>query len=335
MADLTGMMQAAAGGAGGGVLVEDVFSTTLYTGNATARTITNDLDLSGEGGLVWIKARTAASNNYVFDTTRGALEAMYTDATLASGAVAGTLTSFNSDGFSLGTQGDVNGNGTTYVSWSFRKAPKFFDCVTYTGTGSTRTVSHNLGSVPGMIIVKGTDFSDGWRVYHRSLGASKYLTLSATDAENTNNAYFGGVSPTSTQFTVGSDFSVNGNTKSFIAYLFAHDDGGFGPSGADNGITCGSYTGNGSATGPTVTLGYEPQWLMIKRSSSTGDWIILDSKRDVSNPRDKYLEPNTSDAEATGNDVDFNSTSFQLKTTSATVNANSGTYIYIAISEPI
>jgi hypothetical protein len=125
--------------------------------------------------------------------------------------------------------------------------------------------------------------------------------------------------------------ATNVNGVTYVAYLFAHDAGGFGDDGSENGISCGSYTGNGSATGPTVTLGYEPQWLMIKRADSTGDWIILDSKRDVSNPRDKFLEPNTSDAEATGNDVDFNATSFQLKTTSATVNASGGTYIYVAI----
>jgi hypothetical protein len=329
MADLTGMMQAAAG-AGGGLLIQDVFSVDLYTGNASTQTITNDLDLSGEGGLVWLKARTSASNPYVFDTERGALQAMYTDTSLASGSVPNTLTAFNSDGFALGSQGDVNGSSISYVSWAFRKAEKFFDIVTYTGTGSARTVAHNLGSTPGCIIVKRTNLGEGWQVYHRSIGATKYLELNAANQEFATPIRWNDTAPTDTEFTVGTHASVNASGSTYIAYLFAHDAGGFG-SGSENVISCGGYTGNGSATGPTVTLGYEPQWLMIKRTDSGDAWIILDSTRDVSNPRDKFLRANTSNTEATGNDVDFNATSFQLKTTSASVNANTGTYIYIAI----
>ena len=336
MADLTGMMQAAAG-AGGGLLIQDVFSVDLYTGNASTQTITNDLDLSGEGGLVWLKARTSASNPYVFDTERGALQAIYTDANLASGLVPNTLTAFNSDGFALGSQGDVNGSGIPYVSWAFRKAEKFFDVVTYIGNGANRSVAHNLGSAPGCVIVKCTSVSGQWATWHRSgtqlNNYNLYLNTTQGYADASSGIWGtnGGVpSMTSTTFSLGTDSDVNSNLETYVAYLFAHDAGGFG-SGSENVISCGGYTGNGSATGPTVTLGYEPQWLMIKRTDSADAWIILDSTRDVSNPRDKFLRANTSNTEATGNDVDFNATSFQLKTTSGSVNENTGTYIYIAI----
>jgi hypothetical protein len=338
MADLTGMMQAAAGGAGGAPLdIQEVFSTTLYTGTGAAQTITNGIDLDGEGGLVWIKARTAASNNCLFDTDRGALQAIYSDNTLASGSVANTLTAFNSDGFSLGTQGDVNASAITYVSWTFRKAPKFFDIVTFTGTGSARTVSHNLGSVPGCIIVKCTSTTGAWPVYHRANTASgaaetDYLQLNSTNETRDSVLYWNDTAPTDSVFTVGTDSDVNASGETYVAYLWAHDSGGF-VDGTENGITCGSYTGNGLATGPSVTLGYEPQWLMIKRAdtSSAGNWYVYDSERSVSNPRDDYLRPNSDGIEAIGLDVDFNATSFQIKSSNSAINANTNNYIYISI----
>ncbi len=334
MADLTGMMQAAAG-AGGGILVQEVFSTTLYTGNgATGQTITNGIDLDGEGGLVWGKNRNDTFGSFLVDSSRGIDKRLVTELTNAEATEATGITAFNSNGFSLGSATVYNFNTYTFASWTFRKAPKFFDVVTYTGTGSARTVSHNLGSVPGCIIVKRTSASEGWQVYHRSTGATKHFELNNMNAVQTSSTRWNNTTPTDTVFTVGTHASVNASGSTYVAYLWAHDDGGFG-SGGQNAITCSSYTGNGSATGPTVTLGYEPQWLMVKAventTTATDDWIILDSKRDVSNPRNAYLEPNTSDAEATGNDIDFNATSFQLKTTSASVNKNAINYIYIAI----
>jgi len=329
--DLTGMLQAAAGAAGEeNLYIEDVFSTYLYTGNGSTQTITNGIDLDGEGGLVWIKNREEADSHILTDTERGATEILSSDSSAAEATDADTLTAFNSDGFAIGADDKVNTNTENFVSWTFRKAPKFFDIVTYTGDDvNNRTISHNLGSTPGCIIVKRLNGVDDWIVYHRSTPNGFNLFLNKTNGEQTSPTFVI-KSATATTFTVGTT-SVNDSGGTYVAYLFAHDAGGFGDDGTDNVISCENYTGNGSATGPTVTLGYEPQWLMIKRTDSTGDWIILDSKRDVSNPRDAYLEPNTSDAEATGNDVDFNSTSFQLKSTSATVNANGGTYIYVVI----
>jgi hypothetical protein len=315
--------------------VEDVFSTYLYTGTGAALTITNDIDLDGEGGLTWIKSRSAATNNQLFDTVRGATNELISNSTAAQAADADTLTAFNADGFSLGADSNVNTSAATYCSWSFRKAPKFFDVVTYTGTATARTIAHNLGSEPGMILVKCTSASEFWVVYHRSLGNTKYLILNNTSEEGTF-AVWNNTSPTSTQFSVGTDGSVNGDGKTYVAYLFAHDAGEFGTAGTDNVISCGSYTGNGSATGTSVTLGYEPQWLLIKRTDSTGDWNLIDNMRGfVVGGTDAELNANLTSAESTGTFVTPTATGFQLNTTDAGYNASSATYIYMAIRRPM
>ena len=150
------LLQAAAGNAGGDNLyVEDVFSTYLYTGNSSTQTINNGIDLDGEGGLVWHKRRTSTGeNHYLYDTERGVAKALQSNQTNAEGATGtGGLTSFNSNGYTYGTAQET---GQDYVGWTFRKAEKFFDVVTYTGNGSNRTISHSLGSVPCFVIVKRT-----------------------------------------------------------------------------------------------------------------------------------------------------------------------------------
>jgi hypothetical protein len=197
MADLTGMMQAAAGSAGGGgEYIEDVFSTYLYTGTGAALTITNGIDLDGEGGLVWTKFRSGSFGSEAhaqIDTVRGGNFYLSSNSTIAQVSLADLITSFNSNGYTLGadaTSGKVNYSAQNYVSWTFRKAPKFFDVVTYTGTGVNRTVAHNLGSVPGCIIVKRTDTTGDWQVYHRANTANPetdYLVLNDTAATADSN----------------------------------------------------------------------------------------------------------------------------------------------------
>jgi hypothetical protein len=325
MADLTGMMQAAAGSAGGGLLVQDVFSVDLYTGNGATQTITNDLDLSGEGGLVWLKSRTTSSNNYVFDTNRGALQAIYTDSSLASGSVPNTLTAFNSDGFALGSQGDVNGSSIPYVSWAFRKAEKFFDIVTYTGTSSTpRSVAHNLGSTPGFVIMKRTDTGADWHCWHRSQ-VNGFFYLNATNAATNTGVQYFTASDTEFTFNSGSVWNTSGGT--YVMYLFAHDAGGFG-GGSANVITCGSFTTDGSGSA-SVTLGYEPQWMLGKRTDDAGQWFIFDTTRTWAPTNTRYLQPNNSNAEGNYGATDVgspNATGFTIANF-----GSSQTYIYIAI----
>lgn len=316
--------------------IEDLFSTYLYTGNGSTQTITNGIDLSGKGGLVWTKCRSAGFNHAVYDTARGTTKRLATDTTDAESTYAGGVTAFSGTGFSVGNNSDVNFNNATFASWTFRKQAKFFDVVTYTGTGSSPlTVNHNLGSVPGCIIIKNTtNGAVNWAVYHRSIGATGGLYLNGTDSTITSISFWNNTQPTSTSFTVGSGGNTNALSASYVAYLFAHDAGGFGDSGNESVIKCGSYTGNGSTTGPVIDLGWEPQWVMIKNTTgSVDDWDIFDNMRGVpTGGNDQRLRANLSSAEDSGvNFIDFNATGFQPGTTVSDVNANGSTYIYIAI----
>ncbi len=191
MSKLAKAMQAAAGNAGGDKLyVEDVFSTYLYTGNGSTQTINNGIDLDGEGGLVWTKQRDGTRNHRLVDTDRGATFSIASALWFAQAAQAYGLTAFNSDGYSLGEDTDYNTSASTFASWTFRKAPKFFDVVTWTGDGSNRTIAHDLGSVPGMIMVKRTDTTGDWQVYHRANTANPetdYLVLNSTAATADSN----------------------------------------------------------------------------------------------------------------------------------------------------
>ena len=316
--------------------IDDVFSTYLYTGNGSTQTINNGIDLAGEGGMVWCKGRNDAFWHSLIDTARGNTKTLHSNTTSAEGTYTDAITSFNNNGFTLGadTQGGyVNASTYNFASWTFRKAPKFFDVVTYTGNGvNGRTISHNLGSTPGMIIVKRTNGTQNWYVYHRNLtSAGYYLWLNSTAAQsNTNNAW-NSTAPTSTNFTVGDLSFTNGSGDEYVAYLFAHDAGGFGAAGTDNVISCGSFV-TGSTGVETITLGYEPQYVMFKRADSTGDWIILDNMRGFSNGSvDAYLYANTSDAETTAGYGHPTATGF-------VINAGFGsgqTYIYMAIRRPM
>ena len=326
-----------AGSSGDPLNVENVFSTHLYTGNGNSNLgIVNNIDLSGEGGMVWYRRRDNPENNSIEDTVRGLDNAIYTDSQNAQ-ADPGPygLQAFNSDGFTAG----YDTNAKPYVTWTFRKATKFFDIVTWTGNQTARTISHNLGSVPGMIMVKnvsagGTD----WRVWHRSLTSDAYmLLLNATNAEiNSGNGSWNSTAPTSSVFTVGGDFDVNRNNDTHVAYLFAHndDDGGFGLGSDQDIIKCGTYTGDGGAGTTEVNLGFEPQWILVRAISAADNWYVIDNMRgwathnNTSN--DAYLFPNATNAEATGGVLDITSTGF--KTTLYTnANVNNREYIYMAI----
>ncbi|MBQ59787.1 MAG: hypothetical protein CMA66_04475 [Euryarchaeota archaeon] len=304
-----------------------LFSTTLYTGTGASLAINNGLNLSGDGGLVWTKRRSSANSNWFLDSVRGGSQILRSNTTEAQFTSSGLeITSFNSNGYTLGTAGDINNSSHTDVSWAFKKTANFFDIVTFTGDGSSnQTISHNLGSVPGMIITKKTNATNNWYTYHRGNNGGTnpeqyWIELDGAGGTQGANANFWyNIAPTSNQFTVGSAF--NGN---FVAYLFAHNS---------TSINCGTYTGNGSATGPVVTTGFKPQWLLVKAASSSGDWWIVDSVRGVvDGGNDPRLLPNTSDAEATSNYVKFTSNGFQPEAGFGIVNGSGVKYIYMAIA---
>ena len=318
--------------------IEDVFSTYLYTGEGAAKTITNGIDLAGKGGLVWTKARSSVSGAPTYytheltDTVRGANNGLTTSTTAPQSS--SDVNGFTSTGFNLTySTGRGNAYDINEVSWTFRKQPKFFDIVTYTGDSTAgRTISHNLGSVPGCIIVKATNGTSSWFVYHQSLGNTSALFLQATNAAATSSAYWNNTSPTSTEFTLGGG-STNTDTVTYVAYIFAHNAGGFGLTGSDNVISCGSFTTDGSGLF-SVTLGYEPQWVMVKRTSGVSDWTMFDTMRGMpaaaaSGVFSATLLANTSAAEdAAGGTVGVNATGFNSLNGYL---ASSSTFIYIAI----
>ncbi len=315
--------------------IDDYFKWSLWQGNNTiGRDIVNNIDIADKGGMVWAKKREL-EDHIIVDTLRGANNFLIVNDSDAQ-STSNSISAFNSNGFTVDNNGYVNGNSSTYVGWTFAKKEKFFDCVTYTGNGvAGRTISHSLDSTPGFILVKRTDSAQDWAVYHRSVGATKVFYLNSTGTPVTDSEPWNDTEPTSSVFTVGTHAMVNASSATYVAYLFAHDAGGFG--GTDKSvISCGGYTGNSNASGPTVTLGWEPQYLMIKRISGGGggQWTIFDSGRGVHTGRnDEALYANNNDAETNYEYLEFNSTGFQLTTTSGDVNA-SADYVYIAIRRP-
>jgi hypothetical protein len=304
-----------------------VFSTFLYTGNGSTQTITNGIDLSGSGGLVWTKNRVGAEWHCLADTTRGLGNNVFTNSTDPNQFQATGITSASSTGYTIGNWSGINTSSQAHVSWTFREAPKFFDVVTWTGNGvDGRQIAHNLGVTPGCIMYKCTSTAAVWIVLHRGLpnGFSDAIILNSTDASFILGSSF---APTATTFTMGSTVEWNQSGQTYVAYLYAHD------TASDGIIQCGSYTGNGSATGPTVTLGWEPQWLMVKRASGgTSNWQIIDNMRGFPvGSADATLWPNSANAETSAEYVSPNATGFQVVSSNSQVNTSGNTYIYMAI----
>ena len=333
------------------VYVDDVFSTFLYDGTGSSLTINNGIDLSGEGGLVWVKRRTSSiGNNILVDTVRGAGKWLRSNSNGEELTTAGTVTAFNSNGFDLGNYSEINGSGDEGVTWTFRKQRGFFDIVQYTGDGDVnRTVSHSLGSTPGMIIIKRTNATSNWYVWHNSIGgAGKALQLDSTAALDTNSNLFSTL-PTSTVFSPGDNSHTNQSGQPFIAYLFAHNDASFGTDSDEAIIKCGSYTGDGNsgnAEGNLQNIGFEPQFLLIKNTSRDSDpysgWHIFDNMRGIiygkgtSSPvgNENWLYANKNSIETQDAVVNFTPVGFSFTNSGTGYNRGSDNYIYMAIRRP-
>jgi len=340
-------LAAAGNAAGDPVYVDDVFSTFAYTATQPlAQTITNGIDLSGEGGLVWLKSRDSNNGWRMVDTERGATKALESYDSTAEATESTGLTAFTSTGFSVGTANHYNGPAPNdpMISYTFRKCPGFFDVVTWTGNGTSgRTISHNLGSVPGSIWVKRLSASENWWVYHRSVGNTRYLYLNSNITGYTGSEAWNNTTPTASVFTVGNDTAVNANGETYVAYIFAHDDQSFGDNGNEAIIKCGSYVGTGVSgfPGNKITLGFEPQWLLIKAIDNSGtNWEILDSIRgmhdDLSNGS-PYLRANLSNVEFRSDTraVFLHADGFSVQGNNTSINGLSGdNFLYIAIRRP-
>jgi hypothetical protein len=324
-------------------------AATTYTGNNSTNTINNGNNTTNatsfQPDMVWIKSRSSATNHMLDDSVRGVGKDLFTNLTSAE-STTNIITSFNSNGFTLGPDGGGagNGNALTYVAWQWKgggtgvtntsgtitstvsaNPSAGFSIVTYTGTGANATVGHGLGIAPSMVIVKQRSGVNAWPVYHSSLvSATNYVLLNQTDASNPAATVWNSTAPTSSVFSIGTAVGVNTSGQTYVAYCFS----------AVSGYSAfGSYTGNGSANGPFVFTGFRPRWVMFKVTSTTENWYIIDSSRNVYNVSGNQLKPNTTDAEDSYSIVDFTANGFKIRNTFASYNSNGATYVYAAFAE--
>ena len=318
------------------------FNTVLYTGNVSTQSITG---VGFQPDWLWIKRRSSSQAPCIEDAIRGAGYSVRSSGTDAEQYRSDDITSFDSDGFSLGANAECNGDGTTNVAWNWKangagsantdgsisstvsaNTTTGFSIVKWTGDDSTVTIGHGLGAVPKMIITKRYDAIDNWYTYHHSLGNTKYMLLEANDAEATSNGAWDDTSPTSSVFT--KDSATNIDTGTYIAYCFAEKQGY---------SKFGSYTGNGNADGSFVYTGFRPAFVMLKYTSpggGVGSWQMYDNKRKGYNTENDYLQANTTSSENSDTDqIDLLSNGFKCKATGSDSNEDGSTYIYMAFAE--
>ena len=339
----------------------DFFNSATYTGaGTTTQSVTG---VGFQPDFIWIKNRSDGYSHVLQDVVRGfgATYNLVSNSTSSEGASGATgdnyghVSTADSDGFTVTHTINASNDGGTirkgthysgnnYVGWNWlgggtassntdgtitssvsANTTSGFSIVSYTGTGSAATVGHCLGVAPKMIIVKGRDTAVNWYVYHEAIGNQTYLNLNGTGATGTpNSAYWNSTSPTSSVFSLGTGGDVNGSGQSKIAYCFAEKKGY---------SKFGSYTGNGSTNGTFVYTGFSPSWVMVRRTNNTGEWYILDNKRNTFNVADKYLQAQAASAEGTFGFWDFCSNGFKIKGNTVGMNGSGDTYIYYAIAE--
>ena len=316
----------------------DHFNTKIYTGTGSTNNITG---IGFQPDMNWTNKRAAGNNHAMVDVVRGVTKTIYPDEAYVEGTQSGGLTAFGTDGYTIGTSGDYNDSGVNYVSWNWKAAnaqgssntdgsinttytsantTAGFSISKYTGTGSNATIGHGLGAAPKMIIIKNLTNTINWHCYHKSLGATKVIYLSLTNAAATDSTSFNDTEPTTSVFSVGTDTGTNQSGSDFIAYCFAEKKGF---------SKFGSYTGTGAKN--FVYTGFKPAFLMVKKFSGTDAWVMVDNKRDIDNPVSNYLLANSSAAEASGLTYDFLSNGFAFNDSSQ--NASSDSYIYMAFAE--
>tara|TARA_R100001086_G_scaffold182148_1_gene101420 strand:- start:15 stop:1076 length:1062 start_codon:yes stop_codon:yes gene_type:complete len=327
------------------------FNTKLWTGTGSENAITG---IGFQPDWVWIKQRNTTRNHNAFDAVRGATKRIYPDGTNAEETAAQVLKSFDSDGFTLGTDTSANQSSGTYVSWNWKgngqgssntsgsinstytsaNTTSGFSIIKYTGDGNSgATIGHGLGVVPEVVLIKRLDGVDGWFMTAASLGWNKYIILNDDGAESgSSNNSFTGTAPTTTVFSVGSDAGVNGSGGTYVAYVFANVTG-FSKVG-------GIYNGQNDTNGPLIYCGFKPAWLMYKETTSgtSQNWTIVDNKREPTNVMGKLLHPDLDNAESdntgsTAINIDFLSTGFKVRGSDANINGGSKTYIYFAFAE--
>jgi hypothetical protein len=320
-----------------------VMDATLYTGTLLSNAVTNAAGFKPD--LVWVKSRSAATDNELTDSVRGVTKSLTSNSTAAEATDVQGLTAFNTNGFTVGTNTNYNNLAATYVGWQWQagqsssssntngtitstvsvNASAGFSVVTYTGTGANATVGHGLGVAPSLIIVKRRDSTANWNVYHASVGATGVLLLNLTDTTATTSVAWNNTAPTSSVFTVGTGNDVNASGGTFVAYCFA-SIAGFS--------SFANYTGNGSTDGVFVYTGFRPKFVMIKRTNVADDWYINDTIRDPINVTGLTLLADSSNAEANYSPtIDILSNGFKVRQSGAGYNASGGNYVYTCWAE--
>ncbi len=322
------------------------FNTKLWTGNGS--TGNGQTGIGFQPDWIWIKARAGtqgAQSHNLFDSVRGEGKYLFSDSNDAESTDTNRLTSFDSDGFTVGSNNAANASSTTYVAWNWKAGGSAssnsngnitssvsanttagFSIVSYTGNETSgATIGHGLGVVPSMIMAKRRNSANNWGVYHQATGNTHGLYLDTNSAKVDSTAFWNDTTPTSTVFTLGDSATVNGSSDTYIAYCFS-DIKGYSKFG--------SYTGNDNANGTFIYTGFAPAWVMIKRTNSVNDWIILDTKRNPINPSDERLLANSSNTASTANTmVDFLSNGFKPRSTYGGINGASDNFIYMAFAE--
>ena len=303
------------------------FQAKLYTGSGGTQSITLDGDEDMQPDLIWIKSRADTNPHTVVDAVRGATKVIWTNVSSAEGTYTDEVTAFDSDGFTLGASSNAyaNENTETHVAWCWKEsATAGFDIISYTGDGSDRDLSHSLSASPEFIIIKQRSGSQDWSTQSTALGLANYVILNDTNASaGTSGALVDAVS--SSTISVDDNSYVNGNTSTYIGYLWRSVQGF---------SAMGKYTGNGNADGAFVYTGFKPAMVLQKMSSSAGySWHIFDNKRDTYNPIDKRLFPDATDGDSTGTNIDFVSNGFKFRSTATGYNGSGNTFIYMAFAE--
>tara|TARA_R110002073_G_scaffold33715_1_gene100979 strand:+ start:57 stop:1064 length:1008 start_codon:yes stop_codon:yes gene_type:complete len=323
-------------------------NTKLYTGNGGTNAITG---VGFQPDWTWIKSRNASNNHRNYDAVRGATKIIYQNLTNAEATQSNGLSAFNSDGFTLGDDGNSNSNNATYASWNWKagggqgssntdgsinttytsvNTTAGFSISKYTGTGSNATIGHGLGVAPKMIIVKQLNSTNYWTVYHKSLSANSWVYLNTTDAVASNTAMWNNTEPTSSVFSIGTYTNTNQSGSTYIAYCFAEKQG-YSKVG-------GSYTGNGNADGTFVYTGFKPSFILAKRTDATAGWVLFDNKRIGYNGSGNYwLDAQNAEADQTDATGMFDqlSNGFKVRSSFGSRNASGGNYIYMAFGQSL
>ena len=308
---------------------EAYFQAVLYSGTGSNQAVTLGGDTDMQPDVVWIKSRTNAEWHNLNDSVRGADKQLHPNDTSAEiDPSTESFVSFNSDGFTVGTNDNANNDAETFVAWCWKEsATSGFDIVSFTGDDTARTISHSLSAVPHMMIVKARSAGYGWAVYHAgntSAPETETIWLNSTDATADRTPEWNDTAPTSSVFTLGDGESVNKDTITYIAYLWSEKQGF---------SKFGGWTGNGNADGAFVYTGFRPSMILLKVTDITGDWRIFDTTRDTYNVADAIIYPSAANAEGTETFADFLSNGFKIRSSSDSYNGSGNTYIYAAFAE--